>query len=1507
MKNKRLKKRGLSLLLAAVFAVLPISDTRVSAEDVFYKFPVIKARTKPEQKILLEEEDVPVYTLKKEGGVSPSGYQATVWVDEDGNKIEGESAYEEPEKRRKASQTRAFPSDYSMLEQGELPAVRSQGQWGTCWAHAALSSMETNMIKKGYSSAADTDYSERHLSYFAHRRNERLSDGEDKQDPVYGWYGGGNHFQATAVLANWYGAASESEYPYAAYDVMPDLPESARTSCVSRLTDASILHMPEDIKQAVMETGAVMCSFYTGDGTVGTAQEMVYHADEHTTDHAVSIVGWDDHFDKMNFDDNGRKPNADGAWKCRNSWGSNWGEDGYFWISYEDATLDSFCSFQAEPADHYDRIDAYDGADVNSLIGYDTSANLFTAPQIQELKAVSFRAFKNYDYRIEVYAEGDGTMQRPSDGRIVYSQSGSLSYPGYHTVPLDRGVVLDSGMRYAVAVCLTAKEGEEVRTYFESVTFEENKEKYSSEPGQSFFYTGREWKDTGELNADYRNVCIKAFSDRIDHVDRSRLLEVIDEAQRLTESDYTVSTWERFLEELAKARELSQSQSLSESEILHAVLDLSAAMEALVVSHVTISDQEEWNAFVKSAAFGNSYEGQTVTLLCDLDLTGTLHRAIGNPAVPFLGTFDGGGHSIANLTYEYAYSYGGLFGNIGESGVVKHVNLTEPDLTCRHNFSGGIAGNNEGTIRECRITGGKLSFGNVWTGGIAGNNAGSISDCRIDGTILFDGGGSGMGGIAGHNTGRIEHCVMDAAVTFQNQKDADVFTGGITGESYGTISKCTVTGELISDGMASTGGITGYSGKGSFVLLCANHAVIRGTPAEHTRTAGIGVCLYGTTSGCYNYGKLLRRAGDEAGAVYCYLSNGSISNCYYLDTSSLKGGHVPSFSAGSRTKEEFASGQAAYDLNTGGGTLEHTYTWSQENGLPVLADDNHRAVVKITVSQKRDNMFPVSVHGITDGVFYEKAGAETEVCIVGEKEGYRLSAEVTGFTPSDREGWYLLPEQDTEAIAVCRKERVLYPVTYHLNRGNATDVGEYHVEETVILPTPVRGNVKFLGWYDNPGYTGNPVREIPAGSTGAREYWAKWESDGFAVLFPQKAGYKVTSVKGYENGTIPEGGSYLFTIAVSEGYETSGLTVRVGETVLEAADSVYRIDHIMSDIEDISVEGIRLSGGHYAKKSDGGIKEGQAYFVPVFPAVGIKLADDERFSESITVDTDEEIRIVTCDADGITSDPELCEIDRVRVILPLPVLKPFTVPSSGQTSAGIDVLGGRVLPTEGVLQVNGTNISYRIVWNPDLSMDLTKIGTTAEFAGTVLFLDVPDWAVIPDSLTITVNVTVVKAGEGPEENSGGLTTQKPKFEQGVKEMTDSGWYQVIDAKKKTAALVGVKNKKITKLKIPATVKIRGVSCKVTEIGNQAAANAGKLKTVILGRHVAVIGTRAFFNCKNLKTLQCKGTALKKIKSGAFRKTGNTLTVTVKKRNRKQKAALWKKLKKAGISKKAKLK
>ena len=77
--------------------------------------------------------------------------------------------------------------------------------------------------------------------------------------------------------------------------------------------------------------------------------------------------------------------------------------------------------------------------------------------------------------------------------------------------------------------------------------------------------------------------------------------------------------------------------------------------------------------------------------------------------------------------------------------------------------------------------------------------------------------------------------------------------------------------------------------------------------------------------------------------------------------------------------------------------------------------------------------------------------------------------------------------------------------------------------------------------------------------------------------------------------------------------------------------------------------------------------------------------------------------------------------------------------------------------------------------------------------------------------------------------------------------------------------------------------------------------------MILGKNVTTIGKQAFMNCKNLKTVQLKGKALKTIKKGAFQNTSAKITVSAKKMSKKQKAELLKKLKKAGMSKKAKVK
>lgn len=109
------------------------------------------------------------------------------------------------------------------------------------------------------------------------------------------------------------------------------------------------------------------------------------------------------------------------------------------------------------------------------------------------------------------------------------------------------------------------------------------------------------------------------------------------------------------------------------------------------------------------------------------------------------------------------------------------------------------------------------------------------------------------------------------------------------------------------------------------------------------------------------------------------------------------------------------------------------------------------------------------------------------------------------------------------------------------------------------------------------------------------------------------------------------------------------------------------------------------------------------------------------------------------------------------------------------------------------------------------------------------------------------------------------------------------------------------------MNVPATVKIAGVTCKVTAIGDGVFKNGSSLKKVILGKYVTTIGKQAFMNCKKLKSVQLKGSALKTVKAGAFKKTAAKITVSAKKMKKNQKAALWKKLRRAGISKKAKVK
>ena len=88
----------------------------------------------------------------------------------------------------------------------------------------------------------------------------------------------------------------------------------------------------------------------------------------------------------------------------------------------------------------------------------------------------------------------------------------------------------------------------------------------------------------------------------------------------------------------------------------------------------------------------------------------------------------------------------------------------------------------------------------------------------------------------------------------------------------------------------------------------------------------------------------------------------------------------------------------------------------------------------------------------------------------------------------------------------------------------------------------------------------------------------------------------------------------------------------------------------------------------------------------------------------------------------------------------------------------------------------------------------------------------------------------------------------------------------------------------TSVKIPDTVKLSGITCKVTEISANAFKNDTTLRTVTIGKNVTIIGSNAFYGARKLSKVS-GGSAISKIGDKAFYNcsglTGIELSKTVK--------------------------
>ena len=220
------------------------------------------------------------------------------------------------------------------------------------------------------------------------------------------------------------------------------------------------------------------------------------------------------------------------------------------------------------------------------------------------------------------------------------------------------------------------------------------------------------------------------------------------------------------------------------------------------------------------------------TLTADINLTGKKWTPIGTALNnSYKGNFDGGNHTISELTVKGSDEYAGLFGYIGSGGTVKNVKLEKVQITSDYQYAyvGGVAGNNNGAIENCSVSGsvsGNSTYNSV--GGVVGYQwGGSITRCSSSATV--NGTGS-VGGVVGQTNygATLTACYSTENVTLESNNSDNNYAGGVVGVNgaSSTLTACYATGKVTGTGTGSgsiyVGGVTGNNASGT--LTACYHA-----------------------------------------------------------------------------------------------------------------------------------------------------------------------------------------------------------------------------------------------------------------------------------------------------------------------------------------------------------------------------------------------------------------------------------------------------------------------------------------------------------------------------------------------------------------------------------------------------------------------------------------------------------------------------------------------------------
>ena len=397
-----------------------------------------------------------------------------------------------------------LPARYNLAENGFVTDIKNQQDSGNCWAFAALASLETCVLK-----ASNKTFN------FSVENMKNLIE----MYSAYGWKRetneGGYNGMPMGYLASWLGPVNATLDPFDDKGTLSPLLDSEMHIQNIYVLPARTSYTDNDaIKEAILKYGGLYASYYHSAGYLNSKTNAYYDPYTGNGNHAITVVGWDDNYSKNNFY---TAPAGDGAFIVKNSWGSSWGDNGYFYISYYDRVLfavnkdNQAFTYILNDTVRYTKNYQYDVAGMTDYLitGKKTVwyQNIYNATGNEAIAAVSTFFNTTVDYEISIYV--NDVLQLTQNGR----HEGS----GYYTIPLKEYVPVAVGDIFKIVVKLANPQNG-----YAAVPISEqlSTTRCYYAPGVSYFSNdGKKWTDLYDYSASayshtYNSqvACLKAFT-----------------------------------------------------------------------------------------------------------------------------------------------------------------------------------------------------------------------------------------------------------------------------------------------------------------------------------------------------------------------------------------------------------------------------------------------------------------------------------------------------------------------------------------------------------------------------------------------------------------------------------------------------------------------------------------------------------------------------------------------------------------------------------------------------------------------------------------------------------------------------------------------------------------------------------------------------------------------------------------------------------------------------------